>query len=38
MLNAPGLANRCRQVAVQFDQGAAFNDACAALLQLTRGG
>jgi rhamnosyltransferase subunit B len=38
LLNAPGLANRCRQVAVQFDQGAAFNDACAALLQLTRGG
>lgn len=37
LLNAAGLANRCREVAAHFDEGAAFNDACAALLQLTQG-
>jgi rhamnosyltransferase subunit B len=36
LLAAPGLADRCRAVAAQFDEGAVFKAACAALLLTTR--
>jgi len=36
LFDMPGLEARCSQVAARFDHGAAFDAACAALLQTTR--